>query len=149
MDEFLRTFTDAYLEAVDNDLNASNMEKLNGYQHALLAHRFFQGEINEGGFVQLIQNGYGSYLFDNPTAKAWRLFGAAKLSKLLYKAKEIYDKHRAELERETTDEQFMEMYVEFEQFDDLEEEFFLIEEEETSAIARFVDEHLADFAEIV
>jgi len=59
------------------------------------------------------------------------------------------DAHRAELERETTDEEFTAMYVDFEQFDELEEKFFYIEEEETSLIAQYVDGNLEDFAEIL
>jgi alanine-alpha-ketoisovalerate/valine-pyruvate aminotransferase len=149
MDEFLKVFTDAYLEAVGGDITAENMATLNGYQHTLLALRFFSEEVNQGGFVQLIQNGYGGYIFDNPVAKALRQMGAAGLSKILYKAKEIFDAHRTELERETTEEEFAAMYVDFEQFDELEEKFFYIEEEETNIIAQYVDENLEDFAEIV
>lgn len=145
-DEFLKVFTDAYLEALGGDITAENMGLLNGYQHTLLALRFFSEEVNEGGFVQLIQNGYGGYIFDNPVAKALKLMGATGLSKILYKAKEIYDAHREELERETTDEEFAAMYVDFEQFDELEEKFFYIEEEEIQLIAQYVDEHLEDFA---
>ncbi|MDR1517173.1 MAG: DMP19 family protein [Dysgonamonadaceae bacterium] len=148
MDEFLKTFTDAYLDAVGGKLNADTMSELNGYQHTLLAYRFLSDEINEGGFVQLIQNGYGGYIFNNPVAKALKQFGAVEMGKLLYKAKEIYDANRERLERETTDEEFMAMYEEFEAFDDLEEQFFTIEEESTTAIARFVNENLAEFAEI-
>lgn len=149
MDEFLKVFTDTYLQAIDGEVTAENMELLNGYQHTLLALRFFAEEVNEGGFVQLIQNGYGGYIFDNPVAKALKQMGAKGLSKILYKAKDIYDLHRAELERETTDEEFAAMYVDFEQFDELEEKFFYIEEEEISIIAQYVDENLEDFAEIV
>jgi hypothetical protein len=145
-DEFLKVFTDAYLEALGGDITAENMGLLNGYQHTLLALRFFSEEVNEGGFVQLIQNGYGGYIFDNPVAKALKLMGATGLSKILYKAKEIYDAHREELERETTDEEFTAMYVDFEQFDELEEKFFYMEEEEIQLIAQYVDEHLEDFA---
>lgn len=149
MDEFLKVFTDSYLEALGGDLTAENMDLLNGYQHTLLALRFFTEEVNEGGFVQLIQNGYGGYIFDNPVAKALKQMGAKGFAKLLYKAKEIYDAHRDELERETTEEEFAAMYVDFEEFDELEEKFFYIEEEETGIIAQYVDEHLEDFAEIV
>jgi hypothetical protein len=41
------------------------------------------------------------------------------------------------------------MYEDFEVFDDLEERFFEIEEDCTSVIARFVDEHLDEFGEVV
>ena len=61
MDDFLKVFTDAYLDAVGGEITAENMDRLNGYQHTLLAFRFFTDEVREGGFVQLIQNGYGGY----------------------------------------------------------------------------------------
>ena len=149
MDEFLKLFTDAYLEVLGGDITADNMDRLNGYQHTLLALRFFTEEVNQGGFVQLIQNSYGGYLFNNPVAKALRLMGAKGLSKILYKAKEIYDAHQEELERETTEEEFMAMYEKFEAFDELEEKFFYSEEEEIAIIAHYVDENLEDFAEVV
>ena len=63
MDEFLNVLTDAYLEAVGGQLTAEAMPLLNGDQHTLLAYRFFTDEMREGGFVQLIQNGYGGYIF--------------------------------------------------------------------------------------
>lgn len=149
MDEFLQVITDAYLDALGGELTADNMSLLNGNQHTLLAFHFFSREMSEGGFVQLIQNGYGGYIFSNPFAKAIKQFGAVELSKLIYKAKEIYDPNKAELERETTEAEFNALYVDFEMFDDLEEIYFDIEEKQTAIIAAYVDEHLADFAEII
>ena len=149
MDEFLQVFIDAYLAALGGNLTAENMHLLNGTQHTLLAYHFLREEITQGGFVQLIQNGYGGYVFGNPTAKALKIFGAADMAKIIYKAKEIYDANKEELERETTEEEFTAMYVDFEAFDDLEEKFFEIEEGQTAIIAAYVDEHIADFGEII
>ncbi|MCE5330796.1 MAG: DMP19 family protein [Bacteroidales bacterium] len=149
MDEFLQVFIDAYLEAVDGKLTAENMSKLNGLQHTLLAWHFFSTEMREGGFVQLIQNGYGGYIFANPFAKAIKQFGAVELGKLIYKAREIYDPNKAVLERETTEEEFNAMYVDFEVFDELEEMYFDMEEQQTALIAAYVDNHITDFAEII
>lgn len=148
MDEFLQVFTNAYLEEIDGNLTSEKMSLLNGYQHTLLAYRFFTEEMRDGGFVQLIQNGYGGYIFANPFAKAIKQFGAVELSKLIYKAKEIYDKNKLALERETTEEEFSALYVDFEEFDELEEIYFEIEEQQTTLIASYVDEHINDFAEI-
>ena len=103
----------------------------------------------DGGFCQLIQNGYGGYIFGNPFAKVMRLWGAEDFSKLVYKAKKIYDAHREDLERERTDDEFMAMYEQYEEFDDLEDEFLENEEEITALIASYVDEHLELFARIV
>ena len=149
MDEFLQVFIDAYLETLGGNLSPEKMTLLNGSQHSLLAWHFFSTEMRDGGFVQLIQNGYGPYIFENPFAKAMRQFGCVELSKVIYKAKEIYDANKKELTRETTEEEFNAMYVDFEIFDELEERYFDMEEEQTSLLAAYVDDHIEDFAEIV
>lgn len=148
MDEFLKVFTDAYIAATGGVINAETMPLLNGMQHTLLGYHFFREEISEGGFIQLIQNGYGPYFFLNPFAKAVRLMGAKDFSKLIYEAKNIYDANRTDLEKDCTDDEFMAMYEQYEAFDDLEEQFMDMEEEVTELIARYVDEHLEEFAEI-
>ncbi len=148
MDAFLQVFVDAYLQATGGELNAETMALLNGWQHTLLGYHFFRQEVLDGGFVQLIQNGYGPYIFGNPFAKAMRLMGAKDFSRLVYDAKKIYDEHRTDLEKECTDDEFMAMYEQYEAFDDLEDEFMENEEEITEQIARYVDEHVEDFAEI-
>ncbi|MGL5273289.1 MAG: DMP19 family protein [Phocaeicola sp.] len=149
MDGFLQVFIDKYLEVIGGVINTETMPLLNGYQHALLGYHFFRQEINEGGFVQLIQNGYGPYTFDNPFAKAMRLFGLKEFSKLIYDAKEVYDKNKQDLEKDCTDEEFMAMYEQYEVFDDLEEQFMEMEELVTAKIAEYVDEHLNLFAVII
>jgi len=148
MDEFIKVFTDKYLEILGGNLNAEKMGLLNGAQHSVLAYHFLREEVMEGGFVQLIQNGYGGYIFDNPFAKSMRLFGAENFSKLIYKAKKIYDAHKEDLEKERSEDDFMAMYEQYEEFDDLEEEFLENEEEITSIIAGYIDEHLEEFANI-
>ncbi len=149
MDEFLKVFTDAYWERIGGVLTADTMPLLTGEQHVLLGYQIFRDEVLEGGFVQLIQNGYGPYIFENPFAKAMRLFGLKDFSKLIYKARKIYDTHKEDLTRDVTDEEFMAMYERYEGFDPLEETFMEEEENITATLAHYVDEHLELFAEIV
>ena len=149
MDAFLKVFIDKYLEVTGGKINADTMPLLNGYQHTLLGYHFFREEVMEGGFVQLIQNGYGPYIFDNPFAKVMRLWGAEEFSKLVYKAKKIFDANRKDLEKERTDDEFMAMYEQYEAFDELEEEFLENEEGITAMVASYVDEHLDLFAKII
>ena len=99
--------------------------------------------------MQLIQNGYGPYIFENPFAKAMRLFGLKDFSKLIYKAREIYEANKEDLVKERTDEEFMAMYEQYEAFDELEESYIEEEEGITAQIAHYVDEHLELFADIV
>lgn len=149
MDEFIQAFTDKYKEIIGGELTAGTMALLTGEQHSLLAYQIFRDEIMVGGFCQLIQNGYGGYIFDNPFAKVMRLWGAEEFSKLIYRAKKIYDAHREDLEKERTEDEFMAMYEQYEAFDELEEEYFEMEEQVTATVASYVDEHLDLFAEIV
>lgn len=149
MDAFIGVFTDAYKKVIGEELTAETMPLLSGEQHSLLAYRIFRDEIMEGGFCQLIQNGYGGYIFDNPFAKVMRMWGVGDLNKLVYAARKIYDANREDLERDRTDDEFMAMYEQYEAFDELEEEFLEKEEEYTALVAGYVDEHLDLFAKIV
>ena len=149
MDAFIQVFTDAYMQKIGGELTAETMPLLTGEQHSLLAYQIFRDELMDGGFCQLIQNGYGAYIFVNPFAKVMRLWGLGELSKLVYAAKKVYDEYRIDLERERTDEEFMAMYEEYEVFDDLEDEFLEKEELFTTLVASFVDEHMELFATVV
>lgn len=149
MDTFLRVFTDAYYQAMGGALTAEAMPLLNASQHTLLAYIILRDELMEGGFCQLIQNGWGPYIFHNPVARALRDWGLDELAKVLYAARKVYDVHREDLERERTDEEFMAMYEQYEAFDDLEDRFLEYEEEWTAQVAQYVDGHLELFAEIV
>ena len=147
--QFLQVFIDAYEEAIGGELTGETMPKLNGYQISLLAYHYFRREVNEGGFVQLIYNGYGSFIFENPFAKAMRMMGAREFSKLVYSARKVYEENKEELTREKTDEEFMATYERFEAFDKLEEEFMEMEEYVTATLASYVDEHIGEFGEVV
>lgn len=147
--DFIRVLSDKYRETLGGDPSGEKMALLNGEQHSLLAYRILRDEVMEGGFCQLIQNGYGAYIFDNPFAKVMRLWGAEELSKLVYRAKKIYDANRQDLERERSEEEFMAMYEPYEAFDELEEEFGEMEEAATETIARYADENLEKFITVV
>ena len=61
MDSFLRVFIDATKEAIGGELNADNMQQLSVSQITLLAYDILHEEVMDGGFVQLIYNGYGGF----------------------------------------------------------------------------------------
>lgn len=148
MDKFLETILDAFKAQVGEELNADSMQKLNADQITLWGYMLLREELMDGGFVQLIYNGYGPFFFENPFAKAMRLWGLHDFSKLLYKAKKAYDEHKADLTRERSDEDFMAMFEQYPQFDELDDEFVEEEENITSAVAYYVDEHINQFLSI-
>ena len=148
MDAFIDVFADAYLEALGGEWTAEKMAALNADQHTLLAYKLFRDEVSEGGLVQLIQNGYGSYIFHNPFAKALKGWGVPELAKLIYKGREMYDLCKEDLEREMSDDDFMALYEQYEELNDLDDAFIENEELYTAQVADYVDNHIENFAEI-
>ena len=86
MDEFLDVFVKAIYDAIGGELTAESMAKLNADQLTLLAWNILHEEVMDGGFVQLIYNGYGPFIFKNPLAKALRQWDMRAPSKLIYDA---------------------------------------------------------------
>lgn len=145
-DAFVQLFIDRISKAVDNNLTAETMNELNADQITLLAYAYMRKEVMDGGFIQLIHNGYGPFIFKNPFAKALKLWGMKELSKLLYNVSPLYNKYHDELEKDCTDEEFMALFDSHPMFDEFDDEFVENEEEWTERIAHFIDDHLEKFA---
>ena len=150
MDEFLGVFIQALREAIGGEPTAETMGELNADQMTLLCWDTLHEEVMDGGFIQLIHNGYGPFIFKNPFAKALnKMWHMRELSKRLYEVHTLWLENREELERDCTDEEFMALYERFPQFDDYDDWFVENEEELVEHIARYVDEHLDNFAKVV
>lgn len=148
MDEFLKVFTDAIMASVGGELTADTMAELNSDQITLLAYDILHNEVMDGGFVQLIYNGYGSFLFRNPFAKAIKGWGMDELASLVKKAGKLYFRYKNEIERECTDDEFMAMFEQYPEFDDLDDLFVENEETWTGMVACYVDEHIERFVTV-
>ncbi len=149
MDAFVACFVNSVRDAIGGELTAETMAQLNSDQITLLAWQTLHDEVMDGGFVQLIHNGYGPFIFKNPFAKAVKLWGMRDLSKLVYDAHTLYNKYHEQLERDCTDEEFMALFEQFPEFDDMDDEFVEREEEWTELVARYIDDHLENFAKII
>ena len=148
MDAFVACFVKAIQEAIGGELTPDTMSQLNADQITLLAWQTLHDEVMDGGFVQLIHNGYGPFIFKNPFAKALKLWGMRPLSKLIYDAHTLYVKYGQQLERDCTDDEFMALFEQFPEFDDLDDKFVEEEEAWTDQIAHYIDEHIENFATI-
>ena len=58
IDAFVDVFVDAIYESIGGQLTAETMASLNADQMTLLAYHILRDEVMDGGFVQLIHNGY-------------------------------------------------------------------------------------------
>ncbi len=147
-DAFLRLVTESIKTQAGGELNADTLARLNAQQTTLWAYSILHEEVMDGGFIQLIYNGYGPFFFRNPFAKVMREWGLPELAKTVNKAKKLFQANKDELTKERTDEEFMALFEQYPAFDTLDDEFVENEEETTEAVARYVDAHLTDFATV-
>ena len=149
MDEFLQVFVDGIYSAIGGEITQESLSSLNSDQITLLAYFLLRDEVMDGGFVQLIHNGYGGFIFKNPFAKAMKMWGLRDLSKMIYDVHTLYVKHHEEIEKECTDDEFMALFEQFPDFDEYDDDFVENEEKWTSEIAHYVDDNIDSFAKIV
>lgn len=121
---YLNAETDQLITRIGGQLNESNMNMLSLNEHCLLAYRYLRDEVMEGGFIQLIQNGYGPYVLLGPfpmlLKKEWEM---KQFGQFLFDVAREYKKHREELEADKSDEEFMAQYEQFEILNDYGDEY--------------------------
>lgn len=149
MDEFMQAFVDAILNAIGGQLTQENLGELNSDQITLLAYSMMRDELMDGGFVQLIHNGLGRFIFVNPFDKALTQWGMIDLARIVKKGHKLYNKYHKQIEIECTDEEFMAMFEQMPEFDDLDDEFVANEERWTNEVACIIDDKIERFAEII
>lgn len=149
MDAFLQTFIDAIYQAIGGELTADTMSQLNADQMTLLAYDILHKEVMDGGFIQLIHNGYGAFIFHNPFDKAVRAWGMIDLFRIMKKCHNLYRKYGEEIERDCSEDEFMALFEKYPEFDDYDDTFVENEERWTSEIANYVDQHIDKFAKII
>ena len=99
IDAFLDLIILRTREAIGGELSAKNMLQMSSKQITLIGYATLRDELMDGGFVQLIHNGYGPFFFRNPFDTAVREFGLIELCRLIRHAKKVYQKHREEIEQ--------------------------------------------------
>lgn len=135
-------------DAVGGSLTAETMAQLNADQITLIAYKILREELTEGGFIQLIHNGYGAFIFVNPFARALQTWGMDALATLIRQAHKLYNKYHAEIERDMSDEEFMALYEQYPAFDKFDDNFVENEEMFTALAACYVDNRLDRFVEV-
>jgi tetratricopeptide (TPR) repeat protein len=143
--DFLYIFLGKYFEAIKKNPGKEKTAGFTAAQHTLFAYNLLYGQVSNGGFIQLIQNGYGGYIFDGPFSDIIKSWGAVKTSEITDKAKIVYDTYKEELEQEKTAEEFSELYTKIKDFEELETEFYEIMDGETEIIRKYVEENINDF----
>lgn len=148
--DFIYKILDPYQNAI-NEVEDENviLDQLCDDQHTLLIYDALYGQVTNGGFLQLIHNGYGAFVFDPvfiEDLERWTLIATAGLLK---EANVIYLNHKDYLEEERDLREFSALcksFKEFEPFDDL---FYEMMEDEVRRFRAYIENHITDFVKIV
>ncbi|MCF7521924.1 DMP19 family protein [Neisseria sp. ZJ106] len=146
--EFLYTLSAACLEHTER-LGDTDMACLNDEQHTLTAYCYLDSQVQEGGFVQLIAEGYGEYIFNNPLADSLRRWRIKPTPKILDQAKSLYQKHGGDIEKLSENGTPLdEIRKQFPEFEELDGDYYETADTDLAAAAGYVAANWAKFAEL-
>ena len=147
-DALISLLIGSYQSILSSDPSGNIQESFTTEQNILLAFDILDSQVMSGGFIQLIENGYGPYIFDTPLSDYLRSWGAVDIVALIDQAREIYHCKKAILEKEKTLEEFAKLYQQHPEFEPLEKEFTDNIAEAKRIIAGYITAHIDRFAVI-
>lgn len=147
-DAFLDLVINETRKAIGGELTAENISLMSSSQITLVGYAILRDEVMDGGFIQLIYNGYAPFFFRNPFDMAVRSWGLVELCRLIRRVKKQYFRYKDDIEHQMSDEEFMALYEQLPAFEDFDDEFVTNEEQWSDQVATYVDNHLADFIKI-
>ena len=149
--DFLFAILDLYYDEMEKNGEKSVFSRVNDHQAILLIFNDLYGQGTNGGFIQLIYNGYGFSVFESEFINLLEPIGITKIRNILERAKIFYEKYREKFEninRENWDD-FAELYKKCPEFEKLDEEFYEVMDAEVSILKNFVEKNLSDFVTMV
>ena len=149
--DFLFAILDLYYDEMEKNGEKSVFSRVNDHQAILLIFNDLYGQVTNGGFIQLIYNGYDFSVFESEFINLLEPSGITKIRNILERAKIFYEKYREKFEninRENWDD-FAELYKKCPEFEKLDEEFYEVMDAEVSILKNFVEKNLSDFVTMV
>jgi hypothetical protein len=147
-EEYIYVLVEAYERLASPDIPLARLNSFTDEAAVLLLFSTLKGQVENGGFIQLIQNGYGPALLDSPFTRDIARWGAAQLARLTEQAKSIYTANKAYLERPRVIAEFSALYKEFQAFEPLEDHFYEIIDSQTATVRTYVERHFDQFARV-
>ena len=137
--DYLNNTTDQLISRIDGQLTEQNMDMLSLNEHIFLAYRYLRDEVMDGGFIQLIQNGYGPYVLLGPLPMLLKKqLGLKKFGQFLFDVQHEYKLNREALEADKDEDEFMAQYEKYETLNDYGDDYLDdFEEEITPAISEW------------
>lgn len=115
-------------------------------QQLLLSYDYIRMQVMQGGFIQLIQNGYIPLLVDMPE---WlQTIGDDTMAKVIDDALKVYVLNREMLDKKTSVEEFAQLYDELQEFEYIDARF---REDDPAAVQRMMEyaaENIGEFVKV-
>lgn len=122
------------------------LDDLSEGQQLLLSYDYVRTQVMQGGFIQLIQNGYVGLLADMP---GWLYkINAPEMAQTLDDVLKVYVLNRELLDRQTTVEEFALLYQELKEFEEIDERFARLNDETIVKMMEYATAHIDEFATI-
>jgi hypothetical protein len=123
------------------------LDDLSDGQQLLLSYDYVREQVMQGGFIQLIQNGYIHLL---PQMPGWlNEIGDVEMSLLLDDVLKVYVLNHELLDKKTTVEEFALLYQELKEFEILDERFYNLNDNTRDLILNYATKHIEDFVKVV
>lgn len=123
------------------------MDDLSEGQQLMLSYDYIQMQVLQGGFIQLIQNGYIGLL---PSMPGWlNVIGCSEMAKVIDDVLKVYVLNREMLDRKTTVEEFAQLYSEFAEFELLDESFHRLHPQTLEVLLQYAVHHTEEFIKLV
>ncbi len=145
--DFLCSIINHYLKYISHHKNPElAIGSFSDEQHALLGYNYLYIQVGLGGFLELIKNGYGLYIFETPFSQNILKFGAGELSCIVNEAKKVYEKCKLAMES-LSEEEFCKKEDEFaKEFARIDAKFYSAIENQTQIIKDYVIKNIEKFA---
>lgn len=125
--------------------NFEFLAELTDGQRMMLCFDYIRMQAGQGGFIQLIQNGYISLLL--PVIEGLQHYNIApEMAQVLDDVLKVYVLNQDGLTRETTVEEFSKLYEEFREFEALDRRFGELQQTVLVAMLQVAMAHANDFS---
>lgn len=119
------------------------MDELSDGQQLFLAFDYIRMQVGQGGFIQLIQNGYIGLL--PPAIEQLIMMGINEMAGVLDDVLKVFVLNREMLTRATSVEEFARLYEEFKEFEEIDERFARLSEKALKEMLRYAVTHTEEF----
>ena len=119
------------------------MNELTPAQRALLLFDYIQMQVLQGGFIQLFQNGYAGLL---PDVIDWfTKLAEDEMAKVLDDALKVYVLNKELLDKDTTPEEFAQLYNELLEFEEIDKRFETLHAEAVKGLLTHAAANIAEY----